>query len=230
MLNNTGNTSRFKAHQMDRRGRRLASTCSRRSRDKNCYGRRSRHRRAHRRQGRRSRRQPKQLRARPRLIAKITMLGEGRAVRLPSKRSRDSTSRGREPQVYAAASKSYGNARTSVPRGPRDSHAGYPLPPETFGGGFIYGMKTTCSTSVTSPDSTITNPTTDPHNKFQRIKEHPAIRKMLEGAKLHSLRRQGDSRRRTLTRCFVLRRRLDGDRRLRRLPQRHASQRRAPWR
>ena len=52
---------------------------------------------------------------------------------------------------------------------------GYPLPPETFGGGFIYGMEDNVLDigHVTGLD--YKNPTTDPHNELQRMKDHPAI-------------------------------------------------------
>jgi electron-transferring-flavoprotein dehydrogenase len=61
---------------------------------------------------------------------------------------------------------------------------GFPLPAETFGGGFLYGMKDRVLDigHVTGLD--YKNPTTDPHNELQRMKEHPEIRKMLEGGKM----------------------------------------------
>jgi electron-transferring-flavoprotein dehydrogenase len=61
---------------------------------------------------------------------------------------------------------------------------GYPLPPQTFGGGFIYGMAGNVLDigHVTGLD--YKNPTTDPHNELQRMKRHPVIARMLDGAKL----------------------------------------------
>jgi electron-transferring-flavoprotein dehydrogenase len=61
---------------------------------------------------------------------------------------------------------------------------GYPLPSQTFGGAFIYGMAGDILDigMVTGLDSR--DPTTDPHNMLQLLKQHPAIASMLKGAKL----------------------------------------------
>ncbi len=61
---------------------------------------------------------------------------------------------------------------------------GYPLPADTYGGGFIYPMADRRLTlgllaGVNSPD-----PFFDTHEAFQRYKEHDFIKKLLEGGKL----------------------------------------------
>ena len=92
---------------------------------------------------------------------------------------------GREPQVYAAGVKELWKCKPgSVTAGSVIHTLGYPLPPETFGGGFIYGMKDDVLDigHVTGLD--YADPTTDPHNELQRMKQHPAIAAMLDGAKL----------------------------------------------
>ncbi len=101
---------------------------------------------------------------------------------------------------------------------------GYPLPSETFGGGFIYGMAGDVLDIGLVTGLDYANPTTDPHNELQRMKLHPAISPMLEGGKTDSLRREGDSRRRALRDAALLRRRSADRRRLGRLPERHAAQ------
>jgi electron-transferring-flavoprotein dehydrogenase len=60
---------------------------------------------------------------------------------------------------------------------------GFPLPHETFGGGFIYGMDDThwavgFVTGLDAPD-----PASDPHLHLQRFKTHPFVRALIEGGK-----------------------------------------------
>ncbi len=61
---------------------------------------------------------------------------------------------------------------------------GYPLKRNTFGGGFIYGMKNNmvCLGHLTSLD--YADPFTDPHREFQRFKLHPMISELLKDGKL----------------------------------------------
>ena len=61
---------------------------------------------------------------------------------------------------------------------------GYPLPTETYGGGWLYAFSPTLLSLgfVTSlePDS----PVCDPHRNLQRFKEHPLLAKILEGGSM----------------------------------------------
>jgi len=120
------------------------------------------------------------------LLAKIVVLGEGpRGTLAKQAVARLELDREKEPQVYAAGVKELWQLPDDRFAAGSVIHTlGYPLPPETFGGGFIYGMKDNVLDigHVTGLD--YKNPTTDPHNELQRMKEHPEIRKMLEGAKL----------------------------------------------
>jgi len=61
---------------------------------------------------------------------------------------------------------------------------GYPLRPDTFGGGFVYGMKDNLVAlgQLTSLD--YADPYLDPHREFQRFKLHPLVKSLLEGGKL----------------------------------------------
>jgi len=61
---------------------------------------------------------------------------------------------------------------------------GYPLKSDTFGGGFIYGMKNNmiCLGLMTSLD--YADPFIDPHREFQKFKLHPMITELLKGGKL----------------------------------------------
>ena len=120
------------------------------------------------------------------ILAKIVILGEGpRGTLTKQAIPRLNLDEGREPQVYAAGIKELWKCKPgSVIAGSVIHTLGYPLPPETFGGGFIYGMKDDVLDigHVTGLD--YADPTTDPHNELQRMKQHPAIAAMLDGAKL----------------------------------------------
>jgi len=120
------------------------------------------------------------------ILAKIVILGEGpRGTLTKQAIPRLGLDDGREPQVYAAGVKELWKCKPgSVTAGSVIHTLGYPLPPETFGGGFIYGMKDDVLDigHVTGLD--YADPTTDPHNELQRMKQHPAIAAMLDGAKL----------------------------------------------
>jgi len=61
---------------------------------------------------------------------------------------------------------------------------GWPLDMETFGGGFIYGMKDRIVDIGLVVGLDYRNPTLDPHHEFQRYKLHPAIRSLLSGGKM----------------------------------------------
>jgi len=120
------------------------------------------------------------------LLAKIVILGEGpRGTLAKQAIPRLDLDAGKEPMVYAAGVKELWQVPDDrFPAGTVIHTLGYPLPPETFGGGFIYGMKDRIIDigHVTGLD--YKNPTTDPHNELQRMKEHPEIRKLLDGGKM----------------------------------------------
>ncbi|MHB8146208.1 MAG: electron transfer flavoprotein-ubiquinone oxidoreductase [Vulcanimicrobiaceae bacterium] len=120
------------------------------------------------------------------LLAKIVILGEGpRGTLAKQAIPRLGLDDGKEPMVYAAGVKELWKVPDErFPAGSVVHTLGYPLARETFGGGFIYGMSGQVLDigQVTGLD--YKNPTTDPHNELQRLKEHPAIRKLLDGAKL----------------------------------------------
>ncbi len=61
---------------------------------------------------------------------------------------------------------------------------GYPLKSNTFGGGFIYGMKNNmiCLGQLTSLD--YGDPFLDPHREFQKLKLHPMVKRLLKDGKL----------------------------------------------
>ncbi|MGA2759014.1 MAG: electron transfer flavoprotein-ubiquinone oxidoreductase [Candidatus Cybelea sp.] len=120
------------------------------------------------------------------ILAKVVVLGEGpRGTLAKQAEARLGLTEGREPQVYAAGVKELWQLPDDRFKAGSVIHTlGYPLPPETFGGGFIYGMSGNVLDIGMVTGLDYKNPTTDPHNELQRMKEHPAIARMLDGAKL----------------------------------------------
>jgi len=91
---------------------------------------------------------------------------------------------GRNPQVYATGVKELWEMPPGrVERGRVIHTMGFPLPNDTFGGGFIYGLDDTHWSLgfVTGLDAR--DPTNDPHGFLQRFKTHPLVRALLEGGK-----------------------------------------------
>jgi electron-transferring-flavoprotein dehydrogenase len=118
--------------------------------------------------------------------AKIVVLGEGpRGTLVKQAASRLGLYAGREPQVYAAGVKELWQLPDDRFKAGTVIHTlGYPLPQQTFGGGFIYGMAGNVLDIGCVTGLDYKNPTTDPHNELQRMKQHPAIRAMLEGGEM----------------------------------------------
>jgi electron-transferring-flavoprotein dehydrogenase len=91
---------------------------------------------------------------------------------------------GRNPQVYSTGVKELWEVPAGRAQRGRVVHTmGWPLPNDTFGGGFLYGMDDShwaagLVVGLDSPD-----PANDPHGAFQRWKTHPLIRPLLAGGK-----------------------------------------------
>ena len=120
------------------------------------------------------------------ILAKVVVLGEGpRGTLAKQAEARLGLTHGREPQVYAAGVKELWQLPDDRFKAGSVIHTlGYPLPPETFGGGFIYGMAANMLDIGMVTGLDYKNPTTDPHNELQRMKQHPAIARMLDGARM----------------------------------------------
>ncbi|HEU5481256.1 MAG TPA: electron transfer flavoprotein-ubiquinone oxidoreductase, partial [Candidatus Tumulicola sp.] len=120
------------------------------------------------------------------ILAKVVVLGEGpRGTLAKQAIPRLGLDEGREPQVYAAGIKELWQLPDDRFKAGTVVHTlGFPLPAETFGGGFIYGMAGNVLDigHVTGLD--YRDPTTDPHNELQRMKTHPAIARLLDGGTL----------------------------------------------
>jgi electron-transferring-flavoprotein dehydrogenase len=94
-------------------------------------------------------------------------------------------SNGRNPQVYSTGVKELWEMPPGRVQKGRVIHTmGFPLPAETFGGSFIYGMDDTHWSLgfVTGLDAH--DPTSDPHRNLQVFKTHPFVRGLLDGGKM----------------------------------------------
>ena len=217
-------------HQMARResGRGRRASLPGVSGSGTAVGRRPRRRRSHRRQGPRPRRQTEiELRARRR------HLGESRrARRRPARNARQAGDRAasarRRPRAASLRrrrQRAVAVARRSLQGGRGDAHARLSAPARNVRRRLhLRDGGATFSTSVTSPGLDYKNPTTDPHNELQRMKQHPVVAKMLEGGKLirYGAKAIPEGGLFAMPRLYA-----DGlllDRRFGRLSQRHAAQ------
>ncbi|MFY9719016.1 MAG: electron transfer flavoprotein-ubiquinone oxidoreductase, partial [Candidatus Cybelea sp.] len=120
------------------------------------------------------------------ILAKVVVLGEGPRGSLAKQAiARLDLARDREPQVYAAGVKELWQLPDDRFKAGAVIHTlGYPLPAATFGGGFIYGMAANILDIGMVTGLDYKNPTTDPHNELQRLKEHPTVARLLKGGTL----------------------------------------------
>ncbi|MBW1737464.1 MAG: NAD(P)/FAD-dependent oxidoreductase, partial [Deltaproteobacteria bacterium] len=120
------------------------------------------------------------------LHARVTVFGEG---------SRGSLSKtlikkfdldgGKNPQGYVVGVKEV----WEVPEGRMEPgqviHTmGYPLKSDTYGGGFIYGMKNNMISLGLMTGLDYADPLLDPHREFQKLKLHPFVAGLLKDGKL----------------------------------------------
>jgi electron-transferring-flavoprotein dehydrogenase len=117
--------------------------------------------------------------------AKATVLCEGPRGTLTKQLDAElGLSAGKNPQVYSTGVKELWEMPPGRVQKGRVIHTmNWPLPAETFGGSFIYGMNDThwAVGFVTGLDAH--DPTSDPHGNLQRFKTHPFVRALLEGGK-----------------------------------------------
>jgi electron-transferring-flavoprotein dehydrogenase len=122
----------------------------------------------------------------PDLMAKVVILAEGvRGTLAKQAIPKLNLAEGKEPQVYACGVKELWQCKPGTVEAGGVIHTlGYPLPNETFGGGFIYGMQNDILDIGMVTGLDYMDPTTDPHDNMQKYKQHPAIAAMIEGGKL----------------------------------------------
>jgi electron-transferring-flavoprotein dehydrogenase len=118
--------------------------------------------------------------------AKVTVLGEGSRGSLTKKLTEKlKLDEGRNPQVYACGVKEVWELpKGRVKPGWVMHTLGYPLPNDTFGGSFVYGMQNDLLDLGLVVGLDYRHPHTDPHRLFQLFKQHPFMAQMLEGGRM----------------------------------------------
>jgi electron-transferring-flavoprotein dehydrogenase len=120
------------------------------------------------------------------LRAKVTVFGEGsRGSLAKTLISKFGLEEGKNPQSYVVGVKEV----WEIPEGriqPGDvvHTLGYPMKPNTYGGGFIYGMRDNKVSLGLLTGLDYEDPFLDPHREFQKFKNHPYVANLLIGGKL----------------------------------------------
>ncbi len=120
------------------------------------------------------------------LLAKVTVLGEGSRGSLAKQLTqRLGLNEGKEAQVFSLGVKEL----WEVPPGNFDEglvvHTlGFPSDTDTYGGGWIYGLKNNIVSIGYVTGLDYKDPNIDPHAEFQKFKTHPEIAKVLQGGKM----------------------------------------------
>ena len=120
------------------------------------------------------------------LRAKVTVFGEGSRGSLTKTLIRKfGLDEGKNPQSYVVGVKEV----WEVPEGRiQPGHVvhtvGYPMKSNTYGGGFIYGMRDNKISLGLLTGLDYEDPFLDPHREFQKFKNHPYVANLLIGGKL----------------------------------------------
>ncbi|HER00674.1 MAG TPA: electron transfer flavoprotein-ubiquinone oxidoreductase [candidate division Zixibacteria bacterium] len=117
--------------------------------------------------------------------AKLTLFAEGTRGNLTKTLVNKLHLQTVNPQAYTTGVKEL----WEIPEGrfekPTAYHTfGHPLDSKTFGGGFIYSLNNNRVSLGFVTGLNYRNPLTDPHNMFQKYKQHPFVKKILEGGKM----------------------------------------------
>lgn len=120
------------------------------------------------------------------ILAKVTVLGEGSRGSLTKHLTqRLGLNQDKEPMVYSLGVKEL----WEVPAGNFEEglviHTlGYPSDTDTYGGGWIYGMKSGVVSIGYVTGLDYLDPMIDPHAEFQKFKTHPEVARILAGGKM----------------------------------------------
>ncbi|MCP4706154.1 MAG: electron transfer flavoprotein-ubiquinone oxidoreductase [candidate division Zixibacteria bacterium] len=118
--------------------------------------------------------------------AKVVVLAEGVHGSLTKQAySKLNIAAGKLPQAYLTGVKEV----WEIPEGRLDDgeiiHTfGWPLPPEEYGGGFVYDMGGNMAAVGFAVGLNSPNPVNDPHYLMQKFKTHPEIKRIFNGGKM----------------------------------------------
>jgi electron-transferring-flavoprotein dehydrogenase len=119
------------------------------------------------------------------LRAKVTVLAEGPRGSLTKELVTKLKLDGLNPQVYGIGIKELWDVQPGrIETGYVAHSLGWPLGPEIYGGGWVYGLRDNRVSLGMVLGLEYANPLFDPHEAFQKFKTHPFVRRILEGGKL----------------------------------------------
>lgn len=118
--------------------------------------------------------------------AKVTVFGEGSLGTLTRKAIQTfDLQKGKFPQLFATSVKELWEVPSGrIKEGAVYHTMGYPLKDEATGGGFIYGLKNNQVSIGLVVACNPKDPYFDTQHVFQKYKEHPFVKKILEGGSL----------------------------------------------
>ncbi len=120
------------------------------------------------------------------ILAKVTVLGEGSRGSLAKQlMARLGLMNESEPQVFSIGVKELWEVPAGNFEEGRVVHTlGFPSDTETYGGGWIYGMKNNVISIGYVTGLDYKDPLIDPHAEFQKFKTHPKVAEILKGGKM----------------------------------------------
>ena len=120
------------------------------------------------------------------IIAKVTVLGEGSRGSLAKQlMSRLGLLEDKDPQVFSLGVKELWEVPDgNFVEGKVVHTLGFPSDTETYGGGWIYGMKNNVVSIGYVTGLDYKDPNIDPHLEFQKFKTHPKVAGVLRGGKM----------------------------------------------
>ena len=120
------------------------------------------------------------------IIAKVTVLGEGSRGSLAKQlMSRLDLMEDRDPQVFSLGVKELWEVPPeNFAEGKVVHTLGFPSDTDTYGGGWIYGMKNNVVSIGYVTGLDYKDPNIDPHLEFQKFKTHPRVAAVLKGGKM----------------------------------------------
>jgi electron-transferring-flavoprotein dehydrogenase len=120
------------------------------------------------------------------ILAKVTVLGEGSRGSLAKQlMARLDLMKGKEPQVFSIGVKELWELPTGNFEEGKVVHTlGFPSDTDTYGGGWIYGLKNNVISIGYVRGLDYRDPNIDPHAEFQKFKTHEAVAEILKGGKM----------------------------------------------
>ena len=120
------------------------------------------------------------------IMAKVTVLGEGSRGSLAKQLiSRLGLMDDKDPQVFSIGVKELWEVPAeNFAEGKVVHTLGFPSDTDTYGGGWIYGMKNNVVSIGYVTGLNYKDPNIDPHLEFQKFKTHPKVAEVLKGGKM----------------------------------------------